>query len=319
MLFIYGHTSWPVGSYFPNQGSNSWPLQGKHRDLTTGPPGKPLMQFLYMGLMRKGPDGLKSLDKRSKVLILQAASCVGRWMNVLPQVGVRSLLHPTPIPDLQEKSQPRSWKQARRHGPTHSCSLERGVPARFSGLLSLKINEGLLAQEAVHRGRLGPDQQRCQAVRTHTEQSPCEIPSITFADLEMCRHSRSFRAEQTLPGRSSFPRHIFRINCVCVCSVGSDTLWPPWTVAHQAALPMGFSRQEYWSGKIKRDLEISQISENIPLNLLWGASQTALVVTNLPASAGETGLLPESGRPLGAGNGNPLQASRWFAVWAYVC
>ena len=24
--------------------------------------------------------------------------------------------------------------------------------------------------------------------------------------------------------------------------------WPPWTVVHQAALSMGFSRQEYWSG-----------------------------------------------------------------------
>ena len=27
----------------------------------------------------------------------------------------------------------------------------------------------------------------------------------------------------------------------------SDTV-TPWTVAHQAALSMGFSRQEYWSG-----------------------------------------------------------------------
>ena len=26
------------------------------------------------------------------------------------------------------------------------------------------------------------------------------------------------------------------------------TLVTPWTVAHQAPLPMGFSRQEYWSG-----------------------------------------------------------------------
>ena len=26
------------------------------------------------------------------------------------------------------------------------------------------------------------------------------------------------------------------------------TLVIPWTVAHQAPLPMGFSRQEYWSG-----------------------------------------------------------------------
>ena len=73
---------------------------------------------------------------------------------------------------------------------------------------------------------------------------------------------------------------------------------------------MGFSRQEYWSGKVKRDLEISQISENIHLDLLRGASQMALVVKNLPASAGETGLFPESGRSLGAGNGNPLQALR---------
>ena len=26
------------------------------------------------------------------------------------------------------------------------------------------------------------------------------------------------------------------------------TLGTPWTVAHQALLPIGFSRQEYWSG-----------------------------------------------------------------------
>ena len=40
-----------------------------------------------------------------------------------------------------------------------------------------------------------------------------------------------------------------RLVCVCVsCSVVSDSLWPPWTVARQAPLSMGFSRQEYWSG-----------------------------------------------------------------------
>ena len=31
-------------------------------------------------------------------------------------------------------------------------------------------------------------------------------------------------------------------------SVMSDYLWPPWTVARQVPLSMGFSRQEYWSG-----------------------------------------------------------------------
>ena len=40
--------------------------------------------------------------------------------------------------------------------------------------------------------------------------------------------------------------------CVCVCvsahSVVSDSLRPPWIVAYQVPLPMGFSRQEYWIG-----------------------------------------------------------------------
>ena len=31
-------------------------------------------------------------------------------------------------------------------------------------------------------------------------------------------------------------------------SVVSDSLWSPWTVAHQASLSMEFSRRQYWSG-----------------------------------------------------------------------
>ena len=40
---------------------------------------------------------------------------------------------------------------------------------------------------------------------------------------------------------------------ICMCcavlrhSVMSDSLWPPWIVACQSPLSMGFSRQEYWS------------------------------------------------------------------------
>ena len=33
------------------------------------------------------------------------------------------------------------------------------------------------------------------------------------------------------------------------------------------------------------------------------------MVKNLPANAGDTGLIPESGRSSGEGNGNPLQDS----------
>ena len=34
----------------------------------------------------------------------------------------------------------------------------------------------------------------------------------------------------------------------CMCALPRPTLRDPWTVAHQAPLSMGFSRQEYWSG-----------------------------------------------------------------------
>ena len=46
---------------------------------------------------------------------------------------------------------------------------------------------------------------------------------------------------------------------------------------------------------------------------MLGASQVALVVTNLPARAADikdTGSIPASGRSSGGGEGNPLQYSR---------
>ena len=61
---------------------------------------------------------------------------------------------------------------------------------------------------------------------------------------------------------------------------------------------------------------------------LSGASQVALVVKNLPASAGDVrgvGSTPGSGRPPGGGHGNPLQYSclenplHRGAWWATVC
>jgi len=32
------------------------------------------------------------------------------------------------------------------------------------------------------------------------------------------------------------------------CSIVPDSLLPPWTVAHEASLSMGFSTEEHWSG-----------------------------------------------------------------------
>ena len=46
-----------------------------------------------------------------------------------------------------------------------------------------------------------------------------------------------------------FHKHISTYNaCMSLCSVISDSLLPPWTVAHQAPKSTGFSRQGYWSG-----------------------------------------------------------------------
>ena len=36
--------------------------------------------------------------------------------------------------------------------------------------------------------------------------------------------------------------------CVCLLLSHVQLFAMPWTVAHQAPLSMGFSRQEYWSG-----------------------------------------------------------------------
>ena len=48
-------------------------------------------------------------------------------------------------------------------------------------------------------------------------------------------------------------------------------------------------------------------------NLCWIPASTGFsggsVVKNLPANAGDTGLIPGSGRSPGEGNGNPLQYS----------
>ena len=41
--------------------------------------------------------------------------------------------------------------------------------------------------------------------------------------------------------------HINNDACVLSHSVVSSSLQPPWTVAWQAPLSMGFSKQEYWS------------------------------------------------------------------------
>ena len=58
----------------------------------------------------------------------------------------------------------------------------------------------------------------------HTQPAPC-LPLISEGELLICECVR-----------------------VCACSVVSGSLRPLWTVARQAPLSVGFSRQEHWSG-----------------------------------------------------------------------
>ena len=107
----------------------------------------------------------------------------------------------------------------------------------------------------------------------------------------------------------------------------------PWTVAHQAPLSMGFSRQEYWSGLpfpspgdlpdpgIKPGSPALQ-AESVPYVhqgsiVLNGFNPNSEFGTNSWLSgkesvcnAGDPNSISGSGRSPGKGNGNPFQHSR---------
>ena len=79
-----------------------------------------------------------------------------------------------------------------------------------------------------------------------------------------------------------------------------------WTIAHQAPLSMGFSRQEYYSGlpcPSPGDLPDPGIKPRSP------ALQADSLLSETPGKPGDLGLIPGSGRSPGEGNGNPLQYS----------
>ena len=56
------------------------------------------------------------------------------------------------------------------------------------------------------------------------------------------------RHERVRHGLAPEQEHFRAMFHYAVCSVMSDSLRPREPVAHQAPLPLGFSRQEYWSG-----------------------------------------------------------------------
>ena len=72
----------------------------------------------------------------------------------------------------------------------------------------------------------------------------------------------------------------------CVCS------WPPWTVAHQASLTMGFSRQESWSGlpyPPPEDLPHQESNPRLLSLLLWQVGSLPLAPPGKPLHTHQKG------------------------------
>ena len=122
--------------------------------------------------------------------------------------------------------------------------------------------------------------------------------------------------------------------CVCMLSHFSHVqlFVALWTVAHQAPLSMGFSRQEYWCGEkgtlffvFFLLLSIVVVPIYITTNSVGGFPFLHILsnirfsggsaVKNPPANAGDARdscSIPVLGRSPGKGNDNPLQYSCWI-------
>ena len=71
--------------------------------------------------------------------------------------------------------------------------------------------------------------------------------SLALKLLPCCGRQNNSLLPRT-PTSLSHGNHECMMSCVCVQLLLCQTLVTPWTVARQAPLSMGFSRQENWSG-----------------------------------------------------------------------
>ena len=113
--------------------------------------------------------------------------------------------------------------------------------------------------------------------------------------------------------------------CVCMCSIVPDSA-TPWTVALQAPLSVGFSRQVYWSGLpfptsghlpdpgIEPSSLVSPVmaggfftTEPPRSDSILGLAGHRVSVGLPQVAQGDAGLIPGSGRSPRGGCGNTLQ------------
>ena len=99
--------------------------------------------------------------------------------------------------------------------------------------------------KAIFLAKLYPyNQWRNACFDQNDKKTEIRLPSVLGHNLSVAS-STSRKWQQRLKARvcSSLQDTM----CVLSHSDMSSSLWPPWTIAHQAPLSMGFSRQEYWS------------------------------------------------------------------------
>ena len=109
--------------------------------------------------------------------------------------------------------------------------------------------------------------------------------------------------------------------CVCVCCSVTSGFATPWTVAHQASLSVGLSRQDSWSG-----LPFTSPGTRYDLNLkgkafpapsatsasLWGWNPLLLVDAEQPRWCWETAADPQLNRPISLPAPGLLSAANSF-------
>ena len=116
---------------------------------------------------------------------------------------------------------------------------------------------------------------------------------------------------------------LYTVERKCSCSTVSDSLWPLWTVVHQALLSMGFSWQESWRmhgchALLQGDLLIPGIKLGSP------TLQADSSVSEPVASVVSNSLLPMNGSLTSSSVHEILQArilewvSSWLRDWTCV-
>ena len=143
-----------------------------------------------------------------------------------------------------------------------------------------------------------------------------ELPSFTSTDINCwitskilttirsnasnterkCWNSASFSVSlQNTRFLDLFFKLLYAYSFACVLSCFSPVCATPWTVAHQASLSVGFSRQEYWSGLScppPGDPPNPEIKPGFPA---FQANSLQLHHGNSLASEGYTGSMPGPG------------------------